>query len=63
MAAGGSCANSAQLLGQVGDLLGQRRDLGQEQRDLRLKLDDPRVLRGDGGFELSDPLLRVQRPT
>jgi hypothetical protein len=60
----------AQLLGQLADLLGQRRHLGHQDRDLLLELADSRVLRrdllilrGEDNLELSDPLLRVQRPT
>jgi hypothetical protein len=52
-----------ELLCELGDLLGQRHYLRHQRRDLPLELEDPCVLRGDEGFQLSDPVLRVQRPT
>ena len=52
-----------ELLREFGDLPSQRRHLRHQRSNLRLELDDPRVLRRDGGFELGDPVLRVQRPT
>jgi len=52
-----------QLRGELGDLSGQHRHLRHQRRDLSVEIEDPRVLRGDDGFQLGNPVLRVQRPT